>query len=136
MKHTPRKLSENILFALKNHPVVFLNGARQAGKSTLVHKLARGQYPAEYVSFDNATQMAAASVSPESFKRPQGMTLYAESSYIQAKKSFLLVRNYLLCHLAPCGNNYTNPNPCATASQVRLATERARAAPSSNVWLI
>jgi predicted AAA+ superfamily ATPase len=36
MKTTPRKLTDNLLFALKNHPVVFLNGPRQAGKSTLV----------------------------------------------------------------------------------------------------
>jgi uncharacterized protein len=67
MKTTPRKLSENILFSLKNHPVVFLNGPRQAGKSTLVQALSRKNFPAEYVTFDNATQMAAAASSPESF---------------------------------------------------------------------
>lgn len=67
MKHIQRNLTENILFALKHNPVVFLNGPRQAGKSTLVQKLSSTDYPAEYVTFDNATQMAAASVAPEAF---------------------------------------------------------------------
>ena len=67
MKQIRRNLTENILFALKHHPVVFLNGPRQAGKSTLVQKLSRSDYPAEYATFDNATQMAAASSAPEAF---------------------------------------------------------------------
>lgn len=67
MNHIKRNLTANILFSLKNSPVVFLNGPRQAGKSTLVQRLSRDEYPAEYITFDNATQMAAASVSPEAF---------------------------------------------------------------------
>lgn len=67
MKHIHRNLTENILFALKHNPVVFLNGPRQSGKSTLVQKLSKTDFPAEYVTFDNATQMAAASVAPEAF---------------------------------------------------------------------
>ncbi len=66
MTQTPRKLSENVLFALNNSPVVFVNGPRQAGKTTLVQTLAAKHYPADYISFDNATQMAAAA-SPETF---------------------------------------------------------------------
>lgn len=67
MKQTPRKLTQNVLFALKNTPVVFVNGPRQAGKSTLVQTLARKDFPAEYISFDDVTQMAAAATSPHSF---------------------------------------------------------------------
>ena len=67
MKHIHRNLTANILFALKHNPLVFLNGPRQSGKSTLVQKLSKTDFPAEYVTFDNATQMAAASVAPESF---------------------------------------------------------------------
>ena len=67
MKKIPRRLSQNILFALKNSPVVFVNGPRQAGKSTLVQGLAKRDFPAKYISFDNATQMAAAASSPHSF---------------------------------------------------------------------
>lgn len=64
-----RQLSAKVLFALQNHPVVFLNGPRQVGKSTLVQALSKGAFPAEYLTFDNPTQMAAASGSPESFLR-------------------------------------------------------------------
>ena len=69
MKYKDRKLSEGILRVLKSHPVVFLNGPRQAGKSTLVQNLDPKEYSADYVSFDNATQMIAASASPEDFLR-------------------------------------------------------------------
>jgi predicted AAA+ superfamily ATPase len=67
MELTPRKLAANILFALANSPVVFVNGPRQPGKSTLVRALMQKEFPAEYVSFDNATQMAAAAASPHAF---------------------------------------------------------------------
>jgi predicted AAA+ superfamily ATPase len=67
MSYIKRKLSEKLLFALKNNPIVFLNGPRQAGKSTLVQLLSGAGYKAEYVTFDNSTYMSAASISPESF---------------------------------------------------------------------
>ena len=62
MEYRPRNLS-----SLKRSPAVFLNGPRQSGKTTLVRELARDEYPAEYVSFDNVTHMEAAYASPESF---------------------------------------------------------------------
>lgn len=65
MKLTPRKLAPSILSALKTNPVVFVNGPRQSGKSTLVRVLEG--FPAEYVSLDNVTQMAAAASSPHAF---------------------------------------------------------------------
>lgn len=67
MQHTPRKLASDVLFALGNAPVVFVNGPRQAGKTTLVQSLAATDFPADYISFDNVTQMAAAAASPETF---------------------------------------------------------------------
>ncbi len=67
MKNLPRELTQDILFALKNSPVVFVNGPRQAGKSTLVQELAQGIYPADYITFDNTSQMAAAATSPNTF---------------------------------------------------------------------
>lgn len=67
MRYKARKLSDRVLFSLENSPVVFLNGPRQSGKTTLARELARGDYPAEYVSFDNVTHMEEAYASPESF---------------------------------------------------------------------
>ena len=48
MDKIPRKLSESVLFALKHASVVFVNGPRQAGKSTMVQMHAETDYPAEY----------------------------------------------------------------------------------------
>lgn len=67
MKRVSRKLSKNVLFALEQAPVVFVNGPRQAGKSTLVQMCAEKDCPADYITFDNITQMAAAAFSPHSF---------------------------------------------------------------------
>lgn len=67
MKQIQRKLSKNIVFSLKNNPVVFVNGPRQAGKSTLVKMLAQKEFEADYISFDSTTQRTAAATSPHSF---------------------------------------------------------------------
>ena len=71
-----RKLSTNILDALHGFPVVYVNGPRQAGKSTLVQKLAAKEWPAEYVTFDEATLLGAAEANPESFLRAYESRLY------------------------------------------------------------
>jgi len=52
---------------LKRAPVVFVSGPRQVGKSTMVQICAEKDYPAEYITFDNVTLMAAAASSPHSF---------------------------------------------------------------------
>ena len=67
MQYVTRRLSDEVLFSLKNSPVVFLNGPRQSGKSTLVRMLIRNDYPAEYLSFDDESQLVAARLSPEFF---------------------------------------------------------------------
>lgn len=71
MKTLPRHITSRLLEALNVSPIVFLNGARQSGKSTLVQNLraeiGSADHPASYVSFDRPTQMAAASSAPESF---------------------------------------------------------------------
>jgi predicted AAA+ superfamily ATPase len=71
MNYLKRHITERIKTALKVSPIVFLNGARQTGKSTLVQKIApqigTGNYPAGYVTFDRPTYLAAASSAPEDF---------------------------------------------------------------------
>ena len=79
MKHIDRHTKEKLLAALQVSPVVFLNGPRQAGKSTLVQKLSDKEFSAEYVTFDNTTQLAAASNSPVSFlKEREGALIIDE----------------------------------------------------------
>jgi len=62
-----RNLAASILAALSDSPVVLLNGARQSGKSTLVQSLAKEQYPARYVTLDDASILAAAREDPTGF---------------------------------------------------------------------
>ena len=75
MDYIARHLKTRLDNSLKANPVVFLNGPRQAGKSTLVQELAKKEFPAEYVTFDSATQMAAAANAPESFLRERKKAL-------------------------------------------------------------
>lgn len=62
-----RHIESKLLKVLDFSPIVYLNGPRQAGKSTLVQKISKKDFPAEYVSFDSITQMSAAASSPETY---------------------------------------------------------------------
>jgi len=63
----PRHITKRIMEALSDTPVVLLHGARQTGKSTLVQALVDESYPARYITFDNATALAAAKRDPDGF---------------------------------------------------------------------
>jgi predicted AAA+ superfamily ATPase len=82
METLPRHITPRLLEALNVSPVVFLNGVRQSGKSTLVQNLrdtiGSKDNPAAYVSFDRPTQMAAAASAPESFLSAYQNTLIVD----------------------------------------------------------
>jgi len=72
MNFLNRHITPRIKEALKASPIVFLNGARQTGKSTLVQTMApkigaADDQPAEYITFDRPTYLASASSAPEAF---------------------------------------------------------------------
>ena len=62
-----RHLTQSVLEALKDTPVVYVQGARQTGKSTLVQAIAKGPHPASYYSLDAATVLASAKGDAEGF---------------------------------------------------------------------
>jgi predicted AAA+ superfamily ATPase len=62
-----RALSSSILAALVDTPAIFLHGARQTGKTTLVRKLAESGHPAAYLSLDRSRVLEAAKADPEGF---------------------------------------------------------------------
>ncbi len=62
-----RKITPKILDALKDTPVVFLNGARQTGKSTLVQWISKHKYPAQYISLDDLNILSTIKESPQTF---------------------------------------------------------------------
>lgn len=58
----PRNLAENVRKSLRDTPVVYLQGARQTGKSTLALEIATNEHPPRrYLTLDHATALAAAS---------------------------------------------------------------------------
>jgi predicted AAA+ superfamily ATPase len=66
-----RHITTRIIGALKASPIVFLNGARQTGKSTLAKIVAfdmgANGRPANYITLDRTTYLASASSAPEAF---------------------------------------------------------------------
>lgn len=71
-----RYIKKKLLDAMKVSPIVYLNGIRQSGKSTLAHHLIDNkELDATYVTFDNPTQMAAATSAPDSFLKSSSKTL-------------------------------------------------------------
>jgi uncharacterized protein len=65
MKH--RHITSQVLSALADTPVVFVQGPRQAGKTTLVQSLRNHGYAAEYRTLDDAAVLAAARSDPDGF---------------------------------------------------------------------
>jgi predicted AAA+ superfamily ATPase len=63
----PRELTRSILEALKSRPLVYLNGPRQVGKSTLCQSLTENGLAINLVSFDSPILFAAAKNDPVSF---------------------------------------------------------------------
>ncbi len=71
-----RNITADVREALRDTPVVLLNGARQVGKSTLAKFLGRegfgGADEVPYVTFDNATVQSAAQSDPDAYIRSFG----------------------------------------------------------------
>ena len=62
-----RNLTDALLAALADTPVVALHGARQVGKSTLARSLASSSHRAAYYTLDDADVRSAASSDPAAF---------------------------------------------------------------------
>jgi uncharacterized protein len=62
-----RIITNSILEAMEDTPAVFLQGARQAGKTTLARDLARSELGAQFLTLDDASVLAAARSDPQGF---------------------------------------------------------------------
>jgi predicted AAA+ superfamily ATPase len=62
-----RLVTPRVLEALRDRPVVVLEGPRQAGKSTLARSLADHGHPARYLTLDDNTVLGAARSDPSGF---------------------------------------------------------------------
>ena len=68
-----RHLQSAVLAALADTRVVAVNGARQAGKSTLVHAAMKGRRDGEERTLDDGSTLAAAKADPNQFVRHSGL---------------------------------------------------------------
>lgn len=62
-----RHLTPQILAALRDTPVVYLQGPRQSGKSTLAQALRDNGYDSDYFTLDDAAVLVAAQGAPDGF---------------------------------------------------------------------
>jgi len=62
-----RHITSRVLAALADTPVVFVQGPRQSGKTTLVQSLSRQDRAAEYWTLDDAVVLVAARSDPDGF---------------------------------------------------------------------
>ncbi len=62
-----REITSFVIEALQDTPIVFLQGARQVGKSTLAQTIAAHEHPADYLTFDDATTFTLAQRDPAGF---------------------------------------------------------------------
>ena len=62
-----RNITQKLLEAFSDTPVVLLHGARQTGKSTLVRQLIQKEYPAQYLTLDDLGVLSAAREDPAGF---------------------------------------------------------------------
>ena len=62
-----RHITDHLLEALADTPVVLVNGARQAGKSTLVQSAELTKGGRRYLTFDDPGVLAAAKRDPNGF---------------------------------------------------------------------
>lgn len=74
----PRILEPQLLRALEDTPVVMVEGPRQAGKSTLVQQVAADRHRADYITLDDAIDLAAAVADPHSFLQRERMLIVDE----------------------------------------------------------
>lgn len=72
MEFVDRNMTDTILYAMRFARVVGLLGPRQAGKSTLVRKLAEEQLSAEYISLDEGPVRSLAGADPAGFVAARG----------------------------------------------------------------
>ncbi|MCY3715803.1 MAG: ATP-binding protein [Chloroflexi bacterium] len=82
MPHINRHIRKRLTKALDVSPVVYLNGPRQAGKTSLFQTMAKDEYPAKYRTFDSPMQMAVAINTPEGYLKETKVPLIIDEVHL------------------------------------------------------
>lgn len=70
-----RQIEKTVLEMLTAFPVVYINGPRQAGKTTLVQELLADRFQGRFISFDDALERGVAFRNPVSYLQEAGFPL-------------------------------------------------------------
>ena len=70
-----RDIENTVLKALEVFPAVYINGPRQAGKTTLVKDLLANQFGGKFVTFDDALETSVAIHNPLTYLKESGYPL-------------------------------------------------------------
>lgn len=123
MTYLKRHITAKLKEALKASPVVYLNGARQTGKSTLVQTIApqigTSDHEAQYLTFDRPTLMAAASSAPETFLTSYGLPVIIDE--VQLVPELFRALKVVVDELRFAGKENTNGRYLLTGSANVLA---------------
>ncbi|MEN8237557.1 MAG: AAA family ATPase [Pseudomonadota bacterium] len=76
-----RTLEKQILEILRIFPAVYVNGPRQAGKTTLVRELLAKEFKGKYVTFDDALERITAKNNPMTYLADCGHPLIIDGSF-------------------------------------------------------
>ena len=78
-----RRIAARLEAALSDTPVVLLQGARQAGKTTLVQSLVEDRAGAQYFTLDDAAVLTAVAADPQGFVAGlEGMVVIDEAQKV------------------------------------------------------
>lgn len=91
----PRWVQEPLCRALKVMPAVFVQGARQVGKTTLAHRLVEAGFMDAYYSFDDLALLRAAERDPKGFV--ESLPERAVLDEIQRVPEVLLPLKFITC---------------------------------------
>lgn len=82
MKLLKRAITKQIQTLLTNFPVIYLNGPRQAGKTTLVKKLSSTINGVQFLTFDDAVERSVATRNPQLYLRDAGYPIIIDEAQL------------------------------------------------------
>ena len=145
-----RNLTPALLAALADTPVVFLAGARQVGKKTLVRAMASGPHPARYLSFDDLTALAAVQSDPQGFvsgldgpvvrlgslsSQSSGTHSPSLSASRQVHQPMSLIpENTGMSHTSLARQSWSSWHICTQVLSIQLAQSRPSSQGSVELW--
>ncbi len=106
-----RHIRPLIMDALRSFPVAYINGPRQAGKTTLAKILLTEDFKAKFITFDDALERAAAARNPLNYLRESGTPLIIDEVQ-RVPEIFFALKKLVDERRQKALQDKTSPNGC------------------------